>query len=280
MPKDVISRLEKYFQGKKVILAFSGGLDSTVLLEIALQSASKVLPVIVKSTLQPAAEIKHALEYLTRAKVKYEILGVNPLEHPEVVENDPRRCYYCKKLIFQTIIEETKKYNYDFIAEGSNVTDLSDYRPGLEALKELDIKSPYLKLRIAKEEIKNIARKLNLEVRDKPATTCLATRIPYGNKLSEEKLNRIDKAESIIRESFPVFNLRVRDHGDVARIEVSTQDMHYFFEKEKLEKIINKFKDLGYDYIALDLEGYRMGSMNIPIPEAKRGGQTERSTTD
>ncbi|MCG3221453.1 MAG: ATP-dependent sacrificial sulfur transferase LarE [Candidatus Heimdallarchaeota archaeon] len=280
MPKDIISRLEKYFRGKKVVIAFSGGLDSTVLLEIALQSASNVLPVIVKSTLQPAAEIKHAIEYLARAKIKYEILGVNPLEHPEVVENDPRRCYYCKRLIFQTIIKETKKYEYDFIAEGSNVTDLSDYRPGLEALVELGIQSPYLKLKITKEEIKKVAIKLNLEVKDKPATTCLATRIPYGNKLSEEKLNRIDIAESIIRETFPVFNLRVRDHGDVARIEVSMQDMRYFFEKGKIEKIIDKLKGLGFDYIALDLEGYRQGSMNIPIPEAKRGEQTETSTTD
>ncbi|NPD89836.1 MAG: ATP-dependent sacrificial sulfur transferase LarE [Asgard group archaeon] len=280
MPKDIISRLEKYFLDKKVIIAFSGGLDSTVLLEIALQSASKVLPVIVKSTLQPAAEIKHAENYLARTKIKYEIFGVNPLEHPEVVENDPRRCYYCKRLIFQTIIEETKKYNYDFIAEGSNVTDLSDYRPGLEALKELRIQSPYLKLKITKEEIKKIAKKLNLEVKDKPATTCLATRIPYGNKLSEEKLNRIDIAESIIKSTFPVFNLRVRDHGDVARIEVSMQDMHYFFEKGKLEKIINKLKDLGFDYIALDLEGYRQGSMNISIPKKGRGEQTETSTTD
>jgi len=280
MPKDTINRLEKYFRNKKVIIAFSGGLDSTVLLEIASRSASKVLPVIVKSTLQPAIEIKHAVDYLTNSKMKYKLLGVNPLEHPEVVENDPRRCYYCKKLIFQTIIEETRKYNYDMIVEGSNVTDLSDYRPGLEALEELGINSPYLKLKITKEQIKEIAKLLNLEVKDKPATTCLATRIPYGNKLSEEKLDRIDAAESIIRETFPVFNLRVRDHSDVARIEVSSQDMHYFFNKEKIEIVVNKLKKLGFNYIALDLEGYRQGSMNIPLPRKTGGGPTETSASD
>lgn len=271
MPKDTISRLEKYFRNKKVVIAFSGGLDSTVLLEIAAKSASKVLPVIVKSTLQPAIEIKGAIEYLTKNKMKYELLGINPLEHPEVVKNDPRRCYYCKKLIFQTIIEETKKYSYDTIVEGSNVTDLSDYRPGLEALKELGIQSPYLKLNISKEEIKEVAKLLNLEVKDKPATTCLATRIPYGNNLSEEKLNRVDVAESIIREAFPVFDLRVRDHGDVARIEVSVQDMHYFFERSKLETVVEKLKKLDFNYIALDLEGYKQGSMNVPIPRKSKG---------
>jgi uncharacterized protein len=234
----------------------------------------------VKSTLQPAAEIKHAIDYLSKAKMKYELLGVNPLEHPEVVENDPRRCYYCKKLIFQTIIDKTKKYNYDMIVEGSNVTDLSDYRPGLEALKELGIRSPFLKLNITKEDIKNVAKVLNLEVKDKPATTCLATRIPYGSRLSEEKLNKIDIAESIIRSAFPVFDLRVRDHGDVARIEVSPQDMHYFFEKDKLEDVIEKIKKLGFNYIALDLEGYKQGSMNIPLPRKTRGDQAETSTSD
>ena len=280
MPKDTISRLEKYFRNKKVIIAFSGGLDSTVLLEIASKSATKILPVVIKSTLQPAAEIKNAIEYLTRSKRKYKILGVNPLEHPEISNNNPRRCYYCKKLIFQTIIEETKKSDFDFIVEGSNISDLSDYRPGLEALAELGIRSPYLKLKITKEEIKEISKLLNLEVKDKPATTCLATRVPYGNKLSEEKLNRIDIAENIIRDTFPVFNLRVRDHGDVARIEVSMQDMHFFFEKDKMDRIVKKLKTLGFNYITLDLEGYRQGSMNVPIPKSTRGVQTEASTLD
>lgn len=278
MPKDTISRLERYFKNKKVVVAFSGGLDSTVLLKIASRSASKVLPVIVKSTLQPVADIKNAIEYLTKNKMKYELLGINPLEHPKIIDNNPRRCYFCKKLIFQTIIQETKKYNYETIVEGSNVTDLSDYRPGLDALKELGIQSPYLKLNITKDEIIKVAHLLKLEVKDKPASTCLATRIPYGNQLSEEKLNRIDIAENIIRSTYPVFNLRVRDHGDLARIEVSKQDMNYFFERDKVEEIVEKLKKLGFNYIALDLEGYRQGSLNIPIPRNIRGEQTETST--
>ena len=278
MPKNIVSRLENYFKNKKIVVAFSGGLDSTVLLKVASRSASKILPVIVKSTLQPVEDIKNAIEYLTKIKLKYEVLDFNPLEHPKVIENNPRRCYFCKKLIFQTIIEETKKYNYDAIVEGSNVTDLSDYRPGLDALKDLRIQSPYLKLNITKDEIIKVAHLLKLEVKDKPATTCLATRIPYGNQLNEENLSRIDIAENIIRSTYPVFNLRVRDHEDLARIEVSKQDMHYFFERDKLEKIVEKLKKLSFNYITLDLEGYRQGSLNIQIPRNKRGEKTETST--
>ena len=267
MPKELIDKLHEYVRDKKIIVAFSGGLDSTVLLEIARKVSHDVLPVIVKSSLVPAKEIKFAIDYLTSRKIRYKVISVNPLEHPEVLENNPKRCYFCKMLIFQSLIRETEELNYDFIIEGSNETDLSDYRPGLKAVKELGIKSPFIELNVTKAEIKQIAENMGLEVVQKPATTCLATRIPYGHKISETKLERIEQAEIIIKEIFDVTTLRLRAHENIARIEVPISKMKIFLDNEKREKLVLELKELGFLYITIDLEGYRQGSMNIPLPQ-------------
>jgi uncharacterized protein len=258
-----IKLLSEYFKDKKIVLAFSGGLDSTVLLEIASETSSSVLPIIVKSSLVPDEELESALEYLEEKGLEYRVLHVNPLNHPQVVENDIRRCYYCKKSIFETIIEDSRSYNPDLIVEGSNVSDLSDYRPGMDALKELGIASPYLQLKIDKNQIKSIAERLDLKVAKKPSASCLATRIPYGQKLDELRLQRIETAEKMIKSYLPISVLRVRDHGDVARIEISQSDF-FHFNKIKHRKIM-----LGYNHISIDLEGYKLGSMNIGIESEK-----------
>ncbi len=267
MVNEISNKLQEYFQDKNIIVAFSGGLDSTVLLEIARKVSKSVLPVIVKSSLVPAKDIRYAVDYLTNKKIKYKIVSVNPLEHPEVTENNPIRCYYCKTLIFQSIIEEIEKLDYDFIVEGSNVTDLSDYRPGLKAVSELGIKSPYLEMEITKEQIKQIASDMKLEVAKKPATTCLATRIPYGQQITLTKLDAVEKAENIIQSIFGVSTLRLRAHDDIARIEVPVTIMNKFLDNEKRERLIKELKELGFHYITIDLEGYRQGSMNIPLPK-------------
>ena len=267
MVNEITIKLQEYFQDKNIVVAFSGGLDSTVLLEVARKVSQSVLPVIVKSSLVPAKDIKYAVDYLTNIKMKYKIVSVNPLDHPEVTENNPRRCYYCKTLIFQSIIKEIEKLDYDFIVEGSNVTDLSDYRPGLKAVSELGIKSPYLEMEITKEQIKQIASNMKLEVVKKPATTCLATRIPYGQQITETKLDAVEKAENIIQSIFGVLTLRLRAHGDIARIEVPVSIMNKFLDNEKRERLIKELKELGFHYITIDLEGYRQGSMNIPLPK-------------
>jgi len=265
MVNEIISKLQEYFQDKNIIVAYSGGLDSTVLLEAARKVSQSVLPVIVKSSLVPAKEIKYAIDYLTIRKMKYRVVSVNPLNHPEVIENNPRRCYFCKTIIFQSIIEEIENLEYDFIVEGSNVTDLSDYRPGLKAVSELGIRSPYLEMKITKEQIKQIASEMKLEVVKKPASTCLATRVPYGHQITESKLDVIEKAENIIQAIFDVTILRLRAHENIARIEVPVSDMDKFLENEKRERLLKELKELGFDYITIDLKGYRQGSMNIPL---------------
>ncbi|MHA1667476.1 MAG: ATP-dependent sacrificial sulfur transferase LarE [Candidatus Heimdallarchaeaceae archaeon] len=264
-----ILELTKYFANKKVVIAFSGGLDSTVLLTLAKNSAKDVLAVTVKSSLVPEEDVSGAVKFLEDQNISHKILNLNPLNHPKVVENDPRRCYHCKKLIFLEIIKETKFFSPDIIVEGSNTSDLDDYRPGLEAVKELGIKSPFLELKYGKKEISEIASQLNLEVVKKPATTCLATRIPYGSKIEKETLIRIEKAEKFIKDLLRTQLLRVRTHSDIARIEVEKKTFERFLIEENREKIVKHLKELGYNYVSLDLTGYKQGSMNIFGSEEK-----------
>ena len=264
-----IENLENYFKGKKVVIAYSGGLDSTVLLEFVLENASDVLAINIKSNLVPANEQDFAVQYLKLRDVRFRIINVNPLNHPKVVSNDFQRCYYCKKLIFETIITETKSFDPDIIVEGSNLTDLSDYRPGLKAIKELKINSPFIELKISKNEIKGLAEILSLSVAKKPATTCLATRIPYGQEITKDRLKRVETAEQIIREIIPISVLRVRDHEDIARIEIQQEDVTKFLEDTVRNSIKESLKRLGFSYITLDLEGYTQGSMNINIEGEK-----------
>ncbi len=271
MIKNHIENLSSYFKDKNTVVAFSGGLDSTVLLEFALENAKSVLAITVQSSLVPTNEQDDAVKYLESRNVQFKVLQVNPLKHPKVVINDTRRCYYCKKLIFESIIEESKSFEPDIIIEGSNTSDLSDYRPGLEAIKELGISSPFLDLQISKNEIKGLAQILSLEVAKKPATTCLATRIPYGQTISESKLKKIETAEKIIKDRISISVLRVRDHGDIARIEVLENDFEKFLDKPNRRTIMESLKKLGFSYITLDLIGYKQGSMNINIEGVNNG---------
>ena len=264
-----IENLNRFFRNKRVVIAYSGGLDSTVLLEFALNNAQSVLAITVQSSLVPLDEQNFAIEYLRSRNVQFKAIEVDPLQHPEVISNTKRRCYYCKKLIFERIIEESLEFNPDFIVEGSNISDLSDYRPGLEAINELNIRSPFLELKISKVEIRGLAKIFTLTIAEKPATTCLATRIPYDQPITVEKLKRIEVAENFIKEEMDIHVLRVRDHEDIARIEIDERDFEKFLENRTRNSIKENLKKLGFSYIALDLAGYKQGSMNINIEEVK-----------
>jgi uncharacterized protein len=265
------NRIEKifqnYFRNKKVVIAFSGNLNSTVLYELVSKSAKKVIPVIIKSRLQPVSEIKDAIKYLTKKKKKYKIIGFDPLDYQEIIKNDPKRCYYCKKAIFKSIIEEIKNEQPDFIIEDSSFSDLDAFNSSIEALREMGIKSPFIELKITKDQILALAQEMKLDIVDNPSYTCLATRIPYGKKINVEVLNKVEEAEKIIKKIFPVKILRVRDHGDIARIEVTKEDLHFFLDSSDISDRIEELKELGFKYITLDLEAYRQGSLNVPLPE-------------
>lgn len=253
----------RYFQDKSVVVAFSGGVDSSVLLELAIKFAKNVHAVFIKTVFISEEERHYAEKYLQEKKIPHTILEIDVLSNPKIVENNERRCYYCKTGIFSTIKERFGE-NYDMIVEGSNYSDLSDYRPGMRALQELQINSPFLELQLSKNDIRAIAKELGLDTADKPSNACLATRIPFHTKITKATLERIDKAESYIKEVCNINQIRVRDHETIARIEVLPQNIEKLAEKAIREKITNYLKTLGYRYIALDLQGYKTGSLNPP----------------
>ncbi|MDD5454154.1 MAG: ATP-dependent sacrificial sulfur transferase LarE [Candidatus Ratteibacteria bacterium] len=262
-----------------VLVAFSGGVDSTFLLKIAKDVLGrKAVAVTADSQIHPAFELKDAKNLTRKLGIKHIILKVNALSNPAFVKNPADRCYICKKDLFSRLKKIARDKGIKYIIEGSNYDDLKDFRPGRKALLELAIKSPFLEAKLTKKEIRKLSKELCLAGWDKPSNACLATRIPYGERITPPKLNRIEKAEDFLR-GLGVGQVRVRDYtllrppkkqwrdyggqGDMARIEVLEKDMPLVLKKRT--KIIEKLTKLGYHYITLDLEGYRTGSMNKEI---------------
>ncbi len=248
---------------KKVVIAFSGGVDSTFLLKIARDVLGEdVIAITLVSPLYPQREIKEAEEIAKILGVKHIIeREENILKNHKFLENPPERCYLCKKEEFGRILEIAKKYEISYILDGSNVDDLGDYRPGRRALKELGIRSPLLEIGFTKKEIRELSKEFGLPTHDKPSLACLASRFPYGEKIDIEALKRVDEAEEFLR-SLGIKQVRVRNYNNIARVEVEQEDFNIFFDKENRGKIVKRFKELGYIYVTLDLEGYRTGSMN------------------
>ena len=245
---------------QNVVLAFSGGLDSTFLLKAAHEALGDNLKAVtIKTPYVPEWEIKEAKQFATNMGVTFEILDVPIIN--EIRNNPQNRCYLCKKAIFNQIKDIAQREGYLHVIDGTNLDDIGDYRPGLKALKELNIKSPLLDCKLNKSEIRTLSKELGLITWNKPSFACLLTRIPYGNKLKEEDFVKIEKAEKYMMQN-GLKALRVRCHTDLARIEVDKEYKSKLFDEELLEEISNKFKEFGFKYVTLDLEGYRMGSFD------------------
>ena len=243
----------------KVAIAFSSGVDSTFLLKVAHDELGEnVLAITANSNLFPQREILESKNFCEREKIRQIIFDVNNLS--EIENNPPNRCYLCKKNIFTQIKKIAAESKIFHVAEGSNMDDNGDYRPGMKAIAELEIKSPLREVGLYKKEIRELSKKLNLPTFDKPSFACLASRFVYGEKITAEKLLQVERAEEFLREKdFKQF--RVRIHGNLARIEILPPD----FEKilNMRDELITNFKNFGFDYVSLDLQGYRTGSMNI-----------------
>jgi len=245
-----------------VLIAYSGGVDSTFLLKVAREELmDKVTAVTVKSEIHHLSEITIAKKMAHKFKVKHLFIDIDILSNKEFVNNPKERCYICKKEIFSRISEMAKELNLNFVADGSNYDDLGDYRPGMKAVRELKIRSPLQEALLTKDDIRLLSKEMDLPTWNKPSNSCLATRIPYGDEITLEKLKRIEQAESFIH-NLGFEQVRVRYYNKLAKIEVGEKDLLLLMEKDLKEKVIVKLKKLGFIYVALDLQGYRTGSMN------------------
>lgn len=259
--KKLIAHLKKL---ESVVIAFSGGVDSTFLIKAAQEAlGDKALALTVVSPYIPKWEIEEAKELIKELGIRHEFLEV-PVILDEIKYNPEERCYLCKTFIFSKIKEVALHKGYKYVLDGTNADDTKDYRPGLRALRELEIQSPLLENDITKDEIRLFSKELGLHTWDKPAYACLLSRIPYGEEIKTEELDRIEKAEKYLMD-LGFRAVRVRSHKDLARIEVAKQHMEKILETTLLDTISKQLKAYGFKYVTLDMEGYRMGSLNEGI---------------
>jgi uncharacterized protein len=261
--KNKLDSLIALLQAQKVIVAFSGGLDSSLLAYLSKNNAKETLLITMKSLLYSEDETKEAINFAVKFSIPHLLIETKPLSNEVFIQNKTNRCYICKKDIFAKILKVKEERAYDLVIEGSNMTDLGDYRPGLDALKELNILSPYIKTEIDKDEIRILSKHFQLETESKPSGACFASRIPYDQRITENKLKMVENAEKFLKNTFNLAQLRVRYHDEnIARIEVLKDDIEKIISDKAKEKIIKKFKEIGFCYITIDLEGFRSGSLN------------------
>lgn len=249
----------------KLIIAFSGGVDSTFLLKVACDVLKdNVIAVTARSSTYPEREYKEAVNFIKTLSAKHMVIISEELDIEGFSKNPVNRCYYCKKELFSKIKEIAKQNHIQYIADGSNMDDLGDYRPGLKAIDELGIVSPLKEAGMTKEDIRTLSKEMGLPTWNKPAFACLSSRFPYGQEITKEKLEIVDKAEQYLLD-LGFKQVRVRYHNEIARIEVSSNERKHFFNEDLMDKVYTEFKKIGFNYVTLDLKGYRTGSMNETI---------------
>lgn len=259
-----LNKLMEELTRKDILIAFSGGVDSSLLLTLAANAAgknkTKVYAVTVETSLHPKGDMEIAKRVAKETGAIHKMLYIDELKETGIEDNPKDRCYRCKKGIFTKIIEFAASVGVETVIEGTNEDDLGQYRPGIKALSELGIISPLARCHITKEKVRELSKAHNISVAMRPAAPCLATRFPYGAKLDYNKLEEIDKCEKYLS-NMGLYNVRIRVHGDIARIEVDSKDMAKIMENK--DDIILVVKNAGFKYVTLDLEGFRSGSMDI-----------------
>jgi pyridinium-3,5-biscarboxylic acid mononucleotide sulfurtransferase len=258
-----------------VAVAFSGGVDSTLLVAVSVEAlGDKAIAVIGRSPTYAKREYDAAVALAKKLGCRYQVVDTCEFDAPGFNMNPPNRCFLCKNALFEAVWNVARKEGFTTVLEGTNVDDLGDYRPGMKASKELGVKAPLVDLGFSKDDIRVLSKKLGLSTWNKPALACLSSRIPYGESINTEKLKRIEKSENALRD-MGIEQLRVRDHGDVARIEVSPGEIERLSQAEIRNKIVEALTSAGYRYVCLDLKGYRTGSMNETLTSKEKQKATD-----
>lgn len=275
-------RLEKKYQHLcnilksmgRIIVAYSGGVDSTLLLKAASDTLKgKVLAVTALSEITPDQEREDAVAQARALGVKHLLVETGDLKRPEFVRNPLDKCYICKKHRFGMLLKLAKKEGFNFVADGENVDDHQDYRPGIRATRELGVRSPLSEAHLTKAEIRLISKKLDLPTWNRPSAACLASRIPYHQKITPQKLKQVDAGEVFLKKLGLSSHVRVRHEGRTARLELDPRDIPKIAGARTRKKVVAHFKSLGFKFVALDLEGYRMGSLNPTRANSKKAGK-------
>ncbi len=252
-----------------VLIAYSGGVDSTYLAYVSNSVlGKKSLAVFAHSPVCPPADLEEATELAKKLNLNFRSIETDELEDARFTANTPERCYYCKQELFHKLKDIATAEDLAWLADGSNKDDLSDYRPGRKACQEMKVRSPLLEAGITKSEIRQLSKNAGLPTWDKPASPCLASRIPYGTPVTPDILIKIAEGEDYLR-SLGIRQLRLRHHGDIARIEIDPQFMPIVIREDVRLTLTEKFRSLGYQYITLDLSGYRTGSLNEKLIQNK-----------
>ncbi len=262
-----LHRIMEEYGKNNVAVAFSGGADSSLLLKLSVMHSgvnTRVLAITAATELHPSKDEEIARKVAGEAGAAHAVLRVQELENAGIAGNPVDRCYRCKKYLFEKIRKKAEEMDAAVVLEGTNADDLKEYRPGLKAVKELGIKSPLMEAGFTKEEVRRLAKEQGISVADRPSAPCLATRFPYGEELTMEKLKIVEQGENYLK-TLGLYNVRLRVHGGIARIETDGNSMSRLAERRA--ELVPYLKGLGYAYITLDLEGFRSGSMDETLPK-------------
>jgi uncharacterized protein len=269
-----LNNIKSYFFDKTIVVAFSGGVDSSVVMEMAHLYGKRAVAVTADSVTILPGEVEYSIELAMNRGYEHRIIEVNELADDNFASNPINRCYYCKSDLVEILNSVAIEIGADIIVEGTNISETGGHRPGLQAIQEADVKSPLLEFKLTKSDIRLLARYFDLPNAEKPSLACLSSRFPTGVKITKEKLIRLGKAERYILDTYRIRTLRVRDHEGLARIEVSPEEREKLLDIKILDDLSQKLKSFGFNFVTIDCTGYKTGSLS------EVALQTERKSTE